>query len=140
MQIWQLCWKFFARISKFFNKKTKMTKKSFVHEKYFCSDSSPGQIECSEDNRTEVLHSKCSKSASMSKNDQKEHIIVAKIVCPQNVRLDTQYSSLTTLPKLFRHKSELFRLKIRIWWKTLYFFKNYFPTNCSPWTTSLDFW
>ena len=38
-----------------------MTKKSFVQEKYFCSDSSPGQIECSEDNRTEVLHSKCSK-------------------------------------------------------------------------------
>ena len=39
---------------------------------------------------------------------------------------------LTNLPKLSCQKSETFSLKIGKYWKVLYFFKNNFPTICSP--------
>ena len=39
---------------------------------------------------------------------------------------------LANLPKLFCQKSEKFSLKIGKYWKVLYFFKNNFPTICSP--------
>ena len=51
---------------------------------------------------------------------------------PQTVPLDTQIAFLTNLPKLSCQKSEKFSLKIGKYWKVLNFFKNNFPTICSP--------
>ena len=58
-------------------------------------------------------------------------IFFPKIICPQNVRLDTQIAFLTIFRKRFCRKSEMFSLKTRKRWKTLFFVKNYFPANCS---------
>ena len=78
------------------------------------------------------------KPASKSKDDQKEHIFFPEIVCPQNVRLDTQIAILTSLPKFFYQKTDRSSLIFRKWWKK----SNFSKTNPQLflWTRKIHIW
>ena len=140
MRIWRKCW-IFCQNPNFLLKLRGWTKSLIFLKKYFFSNSSPGLVKCSLDNRAHVFFAKVLKKVVWkSKNDQQEHILYLKVVVfSQIVTLDTEIAILTNWRNSSGGNPIFFSLKS---WKPNFFV--FSPekgsSKCFFLTLRLQFW